>query len=187
MTLTPQEIAEKCNLFFRSYILGPGPSGEVRGIRRQRPLEGVIAEHYPEGNEIELPDEQPMPELDGLEVEVGDGEEKENGVVLDIIPLENAIALADSEEDSSTVSINFIFCTNYPLNCFPDLKDDRYKGKRIVVFPQDPRFRIWVAQCLESLYHNLDCDASTVNFDIEIFSDRYENLVIDELILPEDL
>jgi hypothetical protein len=185
MTSTPQEIADECNSFLRTYILGPSPPGKVRGIRRQRPLEGVLAENYPEGNESELPDEQPMPELDGLEVEIGDGDEKENGVVLDIIPLENATALVDSEGNGSTIRITFIFCTNYPSHLI-NPEDDKYEGKRIVVFPQDPRFRLWVAQCLDILYHHLGCDASSVNFDVELFADRYENLVKDELTLPEN-
>lgn len=189
MTLTPQEITDKCNSFFRTYILGPGLPEGFRGIRRQRPLKGVIAENYPVGNEIELPDEQPMPELDGLEIAVGEGDNNENGVVLDIIPLENATAVVDSEGDGSTICLTFIFCINYPSSCFSHLinpEDDEYKGKRIVVFPQDPRFLIWVAQCLDILYHQIGCDGSTVHFDVETFSDRYENLVEDELTLQED-
>jgi hypothetical protein len=197
MKKSSQEIAGDCNAFFKSYILGDA-SRDLVGIRRQRPIEAIEITDEPQGNQDEprykreLPGQHPTPEIDGIEVEVGeDGENKEEGVLFDFIPLEYAIATVDPP-DSSTIRIKIVFCINYPLDerlahlMKPEEYEDyKARGKRIVVFPQDSRFHIWVCQCLDILYHYLGEDAESVQFEVEITFDRFENLQEENLVYPD--
>jgi hypothetical protein len=197
MTRSPKEIANECNVYFKSYILGDVTEDTI-GIRRQRPLKSIEIKY--DTDEIEeglpykreLPDQHPTPETDGIEIDVGEDEEKrEEGVLFDFIPLEYAQATVDPP-DSSTIRIKIAFCINYPLDerlahlMKPeDYEDYKSRGKRIVVFPQDSRFHIWVYQCLDILYHHLGEDAESVQFEIEIIFDRFENLQEENLVYPD--
>lgn len=189
--MTPQEIAEESRTFLRTYILGgpilvEGQEVTLIGIRRRRPFEGFVPPL--EQARDELPEEAPMPELDGLVVELEDDGSVE-GVVLDFIPLENAVVTLEPAEDP-TISIIFVLCTNYPPEQLANLIDPAdFTGKRIVTLPQDPRFHLWVVQCLDVLYHRLGGDlgnkAIEAQFVVDTLTDRFEELLAAGLILEE--
>lgn len=194
MTKSPQDIADECNALFQIYILGD-VSEHLEGIRRHRPLKGV--EIIDDSNSdhpyrSQLPDQHPMPEIDGLEVDVGnDGGKDEEGVIFDFIPLEYANATVDPP-DSSTIHIRIVFCTNYPLDeRLAHLMNPedyaRYEAqhKRIVVFPQDSRFHIWVYQLLDILHQHLGEDTQSMQFEVETTFDRFENLQEENLVYPD--
>lgn len=182
-----EEIRNKCKDFLDAYIFGEtlsvnGEEISVQGIRRQRPLEGVVPLGE-DGRELdEFPEEAPMPELDGIEVDIEEEDKTEAGVLLDFIPIENAKVTLESSTPPS-IFIEFILCDNYPPEKLDQLiNPEDFDGKRIVTIPQDSRFHLWVTQCLERLYNYLGDDALKVEFTVDTFTDRFERLVEAELI-----
>jgi hypothetical protein len=193
MTKTPEEIAEDCNEFFKTYITGDA-SKNVAGIRRRRPQGRERAEDSEEAAS-EIQDEHPLPEIDGTEVDISSEEEGggseggviEHGVVFDIIPFEYAQAVVDPP-GGSTIVVQIVFCINYPPECLSHLIGEnkaKYQGKRIVVFPCDYRFHIWVYQCLDLMYRQLGEDHQAADFYVWIREGRFEDLRDSGLTFPE--
>lgn len=178
MSTTAQQIAQTSAQLLRELIMGnpePPAGPPVPPLRRSTP-QGHDGEPM---HEEALREQAPMPELDGHEVLVPrpDGDGMEPAVVRDIIPLEGVRCRAQGER----VLIDFVYCDDYPSEMF----GPGQTVARVVTIPGDPRRELWIASCLQILRGHLGDDALAVEFDVEWVSGRWEDLLKDELTLPE--
>lgn len=183
MSARIREIAQEVSELLRLVIIGdltpPSEGPQIKGLRRSRPQEASEDVAH-----VEAAFEQaPMPELEELTVELPgpDGEGVEQAVVMDVIPLENAMCRVQGDR----ITIDFVFCDNYPKHLFDAVPKDHPALTRVVTVPGDPRRELWMMACLEIVQGHLGDEAPLVDFDVDWVSGRYEDLQKDELTLPE--
>ena len=183
MSTRIEDIAREVGELLRLVIIGdltpPSEGPQIQGLRRSRPH---AASEDPAHVEAAF-EQAPMPDLEELSVELPGpgGKGVEQAVVMDVIPLENAVCKAEGDR----ITIKFLFCDNYPKDLFDAVPNDHPALTRVVTIPGDPRRELWMMACMEIVQGHLGDEASRVDFDVESVSGRYEDLFKDELTLPE--